>query len=54
MKPADLLGLVKSIPVPNNGAGYFSLSLLAQVFFWFRIGLAGNFFSKSPTPPLKS
>jgi hypothetical protein len=63
IKPADLLGLVKSIPAtmlfciifspPNTWAGYFPPSLLEQAFFLFRIALQEMFFSKSSPPPSK-
>ena len=33
---------------------FFSISFVLHAIFFFRQGLAGNFFSKSSTPPLKS
>ena len=46
----------------NLGVGYFftavqeffSITFVLHAIFFFRQALAGNFFSKSPTPSLKS
>ena len=33
---------------------FFSITFVLHAIFFFRQALAGNFFSKSPTPSLKS